>query len=182
MTERVCLEDRYQELSDRWPDRKVEIISDRIVVREVPTTDHAQLIFRLLVQLIPLMTERGREAWNAVALLFGPQLDRYRPDLLVVPPNPAQWGGDHVFGNATLLVAEVVSKSSAHDDHEVKPRTCALGKVPLHLVVDAFEGKARPLSHPGEDGYDREVEVKLGETLRLPEPWDLDLDTGKLIA
>ncbi|MCW2946266.1 MAG: hypothetical protein JWR24_2983 [Actinoallomurus sp.] len=118
--ERTRLEDRYQELSDRWPDRKVEIIDDRIVVREVPTTDHADLIFRLLLQLVPLVTERGWKVWNDVALFLGPQLDRYRPDLLVVPPRPAQWGDDHVFGNATLLVAEVVSKSSVHDDHEVE--------------------------------------------------------------
>jgi Uma2 family endonuclease len=180
--ERTRLEERYQELSDRWPDRKVEIIDDRIVVREVPTTDHAKIIFRLLLQLIPLMTERSWEAWNDVALFLGPQLGRYRPDLLVVPPKPTLWGDDHVFGKDTLLVAEVVSKSSTHDDHEVKPRGCARGGVPLYLVIDTFTGKARLLSRPGDDGYDHEVEVKLGEPLELPGPWSLTLDTSRLAA
>jgi Uma2 family endonuclease len=176
------LEERYQQLSDEWPDRKVEIIDDRIVVREVPTTDHARLIFRLLLQLIPLMTERGWEAWNDVALFLGPQLGRYRPDVLVVPPDPGLWGNDHVFGKDTLLVVEVVSKSSGHDDHEVKPRGCALGKVPLYLVVDTFAERVRLLSRPGEKGYDHEVEVRLGEPLELPAPWSLTLDTAALTA
>lgn len=174
------LEERYQQLSDEWPDRKVEIIDDRIVVREVPTTDHARLIFRLLLQLIPLMTERGWEAWNDVALFLGPQLGRYRPDVLVVPPDPGLWGNDHVFGKDTLLVVEVVSKSSGHDDHEVKPRGCAAGKVPLCLVVDTFAERVRLLSRPGEKGYDHEIEVRLGEPLELPAPWSLTLDTAAL--
>lgn len=38
---------RYRELGEQWPDRKVELIDDRIVVREVPTADHAKIIFRL---------------------------------------------------------------------------------------------------------------------------------------
>lgn len=180
--ERARLEERYQELSDRWPDRKVEIVDDRIVVREVPTTEHAKIIFRLLLQLIPLMTERQWEAWNDVALFLGPQLGRYRPDLLVVPPKPTLWGEDHVFGKDTLLVAEVVSKSSAHDDHEIKPQGCARGGVPLYLVVDTFAGRARLLSRPGESGYAHEVEVTLGEPVELPAPWSLRLDTACLTA
>src|SRR5262245_23878675 len=127
--DRLSIEERYQQLSEQWPGHKVEIVDDRIVVREVPTTDHADLIFRLLLQLMPLVTERGWKIWNDVALFLGPQLGRYRPDILVVPPDPGLWGEDHVWGKDTLLVVEVVSRSSAHDDHEVKPRGCALGKV-----------------------------------------------------
>ncbi|GLY84255.1 Uma2 family endonuclease [Actinoallomurus iriomotensis] len=174
------LEERYQQLSDQWPDRKVEIVDDRIVVREVPTTAHADIIFRLLLQLLPMVTERGWKVWNDVALFLGPQLGRYRPDVLVVPPDPGLWGEDHVFGKDTLLVAEVVSKSSAHDDHEVKPRGCARGKVPLYLVIDTFAGRVRLLSRPGDKGYDHEVEVRLGEPLELPAPWSLTLDTAVL--
>lgn len=85
-------------------------------------------------------------------------------------------------GNATLLVVEVVSKSSVRDDHEIKPRACARGGVPHYLVVDAFAGKARLLGHPGKDGYAHEVDVKLGEPLELPAPWELTLDTARLSA
>ncbi|GAA4639671.1 hypothetical protein GCM10023196_102230 [Actinoallomurus vinaceus] len=180
--ERSDVERRYQELSERWPDRKVEIIDGRIVVSEGSTIDHAEVIFQLLLQLMPFVTERAWQIWQDVALFLGPQVDRYRPDLLVVPQDPPKWGDDHVFGNATYLVVEVVSKSSVRDDHEIKPRTCARGGVPLYLVVDAFAGKARLLSHPGKDGYVHEVDVKLGEPLDLPAPWELTLDTARLIA
>jgi Uma2 family endonuclease len=176
----ASLEERYQQLSDQWPDCKVELIDDRIVVREVPTTEHAKLIYRLLLQLIPVMMERGWEAWNDVALFLGPQLGRYRPDILVVPPDPKLWGNDHVFGQDTLLVVEVVSKSSSHDDHEIKPRGCARGGVPLYLVIDTFAGRVRLLSRPGEKGYGLQVEVRLGEPLELPDPWSLTLDTSVL--
>ncbi|GAA4610657.1 hypothetical protein GCM10023195_44330 [Actinoallomurus liliacearum] len=47
-------------------------------------------------------------------------------------------------------------------------------------MVDAFAGKARLLSRPGKDGYAQELDVRLGEPLLLPEPWDLTLDTGRL--
>jgi Uma2 family endonuclease len=178
--EGTSLEERYQELNDQYPDRKVELIDDRIVAREVPTTDHADIIFGLLLQLMPLVRERGWKIWNDVALFLGPQLGRYRPDLLVVPPDPTLWGKDHVFGKDTLLVVEVVSKSSSLDDHEVKPRGCALGKVPLYLVIDTFADRVRLLSRPGEKGYAHEVEVRLGEPLELPDPWSLTLDTSVL--
>jgi Uma2 family endonuclease len=171
----------FRELSERAPNRKVELIDGRIVVREVPTTEHADIIFRLLLQLIPVITERGWRIWNDVALFLGPQLARYRPDLLVVPPDPKRWGDDHVHGEDTVLVAEVVSRSSAHDDHETKPRGCALGKVPLYLVIDGFTGRVRLLSRPGGRGYDQEVAVKLGAPLDLPEPWIFTLDTSLLV-
>ncbi|MCO5970948.1 Uma2 family endonuclease [Actinoallomurus soli] len=99
--ERTEVERRYAELSRRWPDRKVEVIDGRIVVREVPTTDHARIIFRLLLQLMPFVTERGWEIWQDVALFLGPQVDRYRPDVLVVPQDPPLWGDDHVYARST---------------------------------------------------------------------------------
>ncbi|MEV0402845.1 hypothetical protein [Actinoallomurus sp. NPDC050550] len=34
--------------------------------------------------------------------------------------------------------------------------------------------------HPGKDGYGHEVDVKLGEPLDLPAPWELTLDTAPL--
>lgn len=171
----------YQELSGQLPDDKVELVDGRVVVREVPTTEHADIIFQLMLQLIPVVTERGWKIWNDVGLFLGSQLGRYRPDILVVPPNPPRWGKDHVFGNSTLLVVEVVSPSSAHDDHEKKPLGCARGEVPLYLVIDALAARVRLLSRPGEDGYDQDVEVKLGAKLDLPDPWNITLDTALLV-
>lgn len=174
------LDSVFRHVSEGSPNRKVEIIDSRIVVRELSTDDHNDIFYYLIGLLIAVTRERGWKIWPEIYLHLGSQADRYRPDLTVVPARPRMWGKDHVRGDDTLLVVEVVSESSQHDDHVVKPRGCARGKVPLYLVIDTFAGKARLLSHPGDDGYAQQVEVKLGEKLELPDPWNLTLDTGEL--
>ncbi|GLX02805.1 Uma2 family endonuclease [Microtetraspora sp. NBRC 16547] len=92
------------------------------------------------------------------------------------------WSDDHVHADQVLLAVEVVSPSSARDDHEYKPRQCAVGDVPLYLVIDPDQEVVRLLSQPSEDGYGDEVKVPLGEKLPLPAPFDLVLDTAQLLA
>jgi Uma2 family endonuclease len=181
MSSREELDHRYQDECDRWPDRKVEIINGRIVVREMPTIGHACAIYQLLVQILLVATGRGWKTLSGVKIFLGPQADRYEPDLIVVPADPRRWDDSHVYAADTLLVVETVSPSSTHDDHVVKPGHCADAGVPLYLVIDTFQQIARLLSDPGEQGYHTEVEVPFGKPLDLPEPWRLTLDTGKFI-
>lgn len=180
---RLEFEARYRELCELWPKERVELVDSRIVVSEMPTIDHNQIVFRLLRLLMAVVDERGWEIWNDITLFLGSQRDRYRPDLTVVPPNPRTWGCDHIHGDQALLVVEVVSASSANDDHSVKPGNCAAAGVPLYLVVDAFDGTARLLSKPDRDKeiYTQGTEVALGTPLELPDPWNLTLDTAKLV-
>ncbi|MET8143157.1 Uma2 family endonuclease [Sphaerisporangium sp. NPDC005288] len=181
LAEYAQLEEIYLDLDTRLGKaRKLEIIHGRIVVREMPTGEHNDIVFLLLSQLLAVAVERGWKIWNDIAIFLGPQMDRYRPDLTVVPANPPMWGSDQVHGYASLLAVEVVSKSSVHDDHVTKPKNCAAGGVPLLLVIDGFERKARLFSRPAPDGYEQQTEVTLGAPLELPEPWGFTLDTGKL--
>jgi Uma2 family endonuclease len=175
------LEERFRELADRWPDHKFEIIDGRIVVREMTTGAHNDIVFRLFSLLIAVVSERGWKIWPDITVFLGPQRDRYRPDLTVVPARPRMWGEDHVHADDTLLVVEVVSHSSKHDDDVVKPLECARGGVPLYLVVDTFDDTVRLFSRPSDDGYKHKTEIKLGDELALPEPWDSTLDTGELV-
>ncbi|MCG5214442.1 Uma2 family endonuclease [Streptosporangium sp. KLBMP 9127] len=172
----------YRRTCDLFPDSRVEVINGRVVVGEMTTGDHSSLVFRLLAQLLPTVTQQGWEIWQGIILFLGPQMDRYIPDLTVVPEKPRMWGSDHVYADGICLAVEVVSKSSSHDDHVIKPRNCATANVPLLLVVDQFQGTAKLFRYPSEDGYAHVTEVRLGGALRLPEPWDLTIDTGKLIG
>ena len=81
-------EHRYRELSDQWPDHRVELIDGRIVVRELPTIDHARTVFWLLRLLMAVVADRGWEVLPEISLFLGPQYDRYRPDLTFVPADP----------------------------------------------------------------------------------------------
>jgi Uma2 family endonuclease len=181
MSDREELDRRYQEICDQWPDRKVEIINGRIVVRELPTIDHARVILQLLRQILTFATGQGWSPLWDLKLFLGVQMDRYKPDLIVVPAEPRMWDAENVYASDTLLVVEVVSDSSKSDDHLVKPKNCALAGVPLYLVIDAFEQRVRLLSQPGEAGYDCEIAVTIGKPLELPEPWSLTIDTGALV-
>lgn len=172
------LESTFRDLCDRLPQRRVELVNGRIVVNPVPTGEHNDIVYRLILQLLAVVQERGWKIWTDITIFLGPQQDRYRPDLTVVPAKPKMWAKDHVHGDQTLLVVEVVSAGSMVDDRQIKPVHYAAGGVPLCLVVDPFERKARLLSEPEADGYQHETEVVFGRALDLPEPWRLTLDTS----
>jgi Uma2 family endonuclease len=177
------LEERYGELSALWPKERVEIIRDRIVVSPVPTWSHQMIIEALLDLLLDVIRKHGWKRAQNISLFLGAQRDRYKPDLIVVPSSdPPLWGRDHVYGDATVLVVEVVSESSVDDDHIVKPKTYAAAGVPLCMVIDCFAGTVRVLSKPNAqlERYELQHEVPIGKAIELPEPWELTLETGKL--
>ena len=176
------LEDRYRQMSDLWPKDRIEIIHDRIVVSPLPTWAHERIISRLLRLLMAIIDERGWDFSSNISLFLGAQRDRYKPDLTVAPADPPLWANDHVHGDATVLVAEVVSSSSVDDDHNIKPKTYAAAGVPLCLVIDTFANTVRLLSQPNPktERYEQHNEVPIGKAIELPDPWNLTLDTGKL--
>lgn len=175
------MEDTYRRVCEAFPELRVELISGRVVVNEVPTGDHNNVIALLLMQIMGVVSERNWRIWTNIKMFLGSQADRYIPDLVIVPPKPRMWGDDEVYGDSTLLAVEVVSRSSSTDDHIVKPKNCALAEVPLYLLIDPFQDIAILLSHPTEKGYLQQTQVPLGKPLDLPEPWKITIDTGKLI-
>jgi Uma2 family endonuclease len=168
----------YRKACGLFPHRRVELINKDIVVRAAPTDEHNDIVHALLVQLFAVVTAQGWRFWTNIMLFLGTQSDRYIPDLTVVPGRQRMWGKDAIHADDTLLVVEVVSPSSTHDDHTVKPKNCAAARVPLYMVIDKIERTVRLLGDPGEQGYREEVEVPFGKPLELPEPWNLTIDTG----
>ncbi|SDH25212.1 Putative restriction endonuclease [Sinosporangium album] len=171
------LHERYQKTCELWSDRRVEIIDGRIVVRELPTIKHSDVVYYLMMQLVPILAERSWKLYMETSLFLSTQMDRYQPDLIVIPDPPRLWDSNHIHADCTLLVTEVVSPSSENDDHVVKPARYSAAGVPLYLVIDPRQGQARLLSHPSSVGYTHETKVRLGEALRLPKPFDLTLET-----
>ena len=83
------LERLYLELVERFEKHRIEIINGRIVVREMPTIAHANIVYQLMAQLMPFSMEKGWRIYPEARLLLQVQADRFEPDLIVVPPNPA---------------------------------------------------------------------------------------------
>jgi Uma2 family endonuclease len=172
---------RFAEVSELFRDDRVELIAGRIVVSPLPGRRHCEAEFQMWRLLFPVAEERGWQLWHDMEVFFGPQRDRYRPDILVVPPKPRMWTDNNICADSIIMVVEVVSPRSGHDDHEVKPAECGRGGVQLYLVVDTIAGVVRLLSEPAQDGYRKETEIRLGESLDLPEPFGVTLDTTRLI-
>lgn len=173
----------YDQLREAHPKDKVEIISGRVVVSFVPERIHEVIIFHLMQMLMDVTTQRGWFFSGAMSVFLGAQRDRYRPDLSVMPLDARTWGTDHAYGDETVLIVEVVSKSSVDDDHRIKPKTYAAAGVPLCMVIDCFAGTVRLLSQPNAktERYELRHEVPIGKAIELPEPWNLTIDTGRLV-
>jgi Uma2 family endonuclease len=99
------------------------------------------------------------------------------PDLAVVPRSLAKSAGSLV-PSQTLLIVEVTSDSNAETDRIVKRRRYGEYGAPLYLLVDRQEGACSLFSQPAELGFTRvDGPHAFGTPLRLPEPFDVALDT-----
>ncbi|MFC9297065.1 Uma2 family endonuclease [Streptomyces sp. NPDC057011] len=104
----------------------------------------------------------------------------YVPDIAVVPKELAK-GGGALLPDQTLLIVEVTSESTAETDRVVKRRRYAEYGAPLYLLIDRVEGTVTLFSEPGRLGYTRtEGPHPFGTTVRLPEPFGIELDTSEL--
>jgi Uma2 family endonuclease len=126
--------------------------------------------------------EVREEILTPAAVYIEATRDRPEPDLVIAPPDSPDCNDHEMFSYGAVLVAEVVSPSSKHDDREHKPRYYALGEVPLYLLVDV-EADPRCVtlfSDPAGGAYRSRTEVPLGGRLSLPEPFGMTLDTACL--
>ncbi|MFF2078434.1 Uma2 family endonuclease [Kitasatospora sp. NPDC058162] len=105
--------------------------------------------------------------------------DCYVPDLAYVPDELARTEGA-LLPDQTLLVVEATSAETADTDRIVKRRRYGQFGAPLYLLVDRQERSCTLFSEPGELGYTRvEGPHPFGVAVRLPEPFDVDLDTTR---
>ncbi|GAB3579877.1 hypothetical protein GCM10027445_49150 [Amycolatopsis endophytica] len=92
-----------------------------------------------------------------------------RPDNEPVPAETAE------------LVVEIVSKGNARTDRVEKLWAYAQAPVPLYLLIDRYADPKPSLtlfSDPVDGHYRRSEQVAFGETIHLPEPFDLKLGTA----
>ncbi|MFI1971506.1 hypothetical protein BLA24_31360 [Streptomyces cinnamoneus] len=100
------------------------------------------------------------------------------PDLAVVPASLAKDAGALV-PDQTLLIVEVTSGSNGDTDRIVKRRRYAEYGAPLYLLVDREQRSCTLFSEPGELGYTKSDGPRpFGAPVRLPDPFELELDTS----
>lgn len=165
---------------------RAEIIAGEIIVNaRTPPLWHALAVRHLrealgrVEDLIPL--ERTSVMLPATEEAFIPDLAYYSfkvldPDIWLVP------------ANALVMAVEVLSgkdnSPAARRDRKDKAYSYAASGVPLYLLVDQARKTVVLHSKPAHntdakrDRYSTLVQVPYGDSLQLPEPFNLALDTG----
>ncbi|WP_030779131.1 Uma2 family endonuclease [Streptomyces sp. NRRL S-920] len=165
-----------------WPEgSKVEIIEGVITVSPGPANRHnlvAQKVHRLLYSVLP--DDWG--VFQTLSVAVPSKLGMLIPDLVVIPLADVEPTQTHVPAGAAELVVEVTSPSNARHDRISKPAAYATAGIPLYLLIDRWAPGGPTITLYGEprgDVYRVLSACKFGEPVKLPEPFDVEIDTSE---
>jgi Uma2 family endonuclease len=159
---------------------RAEILEGTVVVAPPPANIHNSVADLLHEQLV-LAKRPNWGIHQTQAVELASTGDVYIPDLLVYPREDLPETGVTAPAEHALLVVEITSPSNADHDRKRKLWGYAHGPVPLYLLVDrhAADGPHVTLySRPENGAYQNMTRVPFGDTITLPEPFELKIDTG----
>jgi Uma2 family endonuclease len=158
---------------------RYELVDGELVVTPPPTEWHQDAVFELVGQMLEPCKQRGLRLRDNRGVLFDDET-MIIPDLVVYQPGPPI-RERYLSPGQVVLAVEVVSRSSQRQDRFTKPGLLAAHKVPLYLLIDPFTSPTRLTLYQieGQD-YGPGVQVEAGASLRLPEPFGLEIDTVAL--
>jgi Uma2 family endonuclease len=191
MTKPVAEENTtWEQMMTAWQELDVphgwraEITGEIITVSPPPGYEHNLIAARVHRALI-MVTPPDCEIFQTLGLHIAPLERLCIPDLVVLPLDDRrktpERGELSIPAEEALLVVEITSKHNASTDRVDKLRTYAHGPVPLYLLIDRWDkdGAAVTLySEPDGKVYQRTHRVEFGQTINLPEPFGIDLDTS----
>ncbi|MEU3309905.1 Uma2 family endonuclease [Nocardiopsis sp. NPDC006832] len=168
------------DVPDGW---RAEIVDDNGILLVAPPSDPHNFIAGRVNRALNGVLPDDWDVYQTLGIQI-PAIERlYVPDLVVMPesvvldpgqtPNPA---------DGAELVVEIVSKSSMDIDRKKKLWGYAHAPVPLYLLVDAWDETGPSVTlyeQPGNGRYNHATTVDFGEKIRLPEPFDLEIDTSR---
>ncbi|UUU31368.1 Uma2 family endonuclease [Streptomyces sp. CA-210063] len=160
------------QIMDRLPGYRVEIIGGTIVVTPPANFAHARALSRLRSPFVAAGLEGGdSEVAEGVGLwLPGGAEDYAIPDLVVVDADIE----DHLVENncyapiAFRLVLEVTS-SNYQNDLRAKVTAYAQAKIPVYVIVNRQHQRLHVLTDPAGDTYANHRVHAPGEIVTLPE-------------
>jgi Uma2 family endonuclease len=159
---------------------KVEIIEGIVTVAPPPSYAHNLTAAKLQRQLYKTLP-RDWGIFQTVGLTISGKRGLYLPDLAVIPEDALISPENRLVAGEAKLVVEITSRDNANHDRVGKTHGYAQAEVPLYLLLDPWHS-ARPTAtlygEPRGGTYRTLGVIKYGETIHLPEPFDLDIDTG----
>ncbi|MFE0135936.1 Uma2 family endonuclease [Streptomyces sp. NPDC059037] len=160
---------------------KAELIRGKIVVSPWSKLRYKKPMKLLRRQLEPHAPE-GHDVDVAPFLFSFPGVGRaFGPALHVADEAAFEAEGRQADGAALSLVAESTSVSTKDVDWLDKLDT--YGRVvPVYLVLDMQAEEITAFWDPSPKGYRSRTTVPFGEALRVPAPFDFELDTEGFVA
>ncbi|MGW0509862.1 Uma2 family endonuclease [Streptomyces olivaceoviridis] len=160
------------EIMERHPGYRVEIIAGHLLVTPSPDAPHARALTKLMRPFIAAGLDDGEtEVLQSVAIKLPTGAEDYCiPDLVVVDADI----DDHFIENNAYdpvcfrLVLEVTS-GNWRDDLKTKVGAYAEAKVPVYLVVDRKHQRLHVLTEPAGSEYANHRVHAPGETVTLPD-------------
>ncbi|MFB0616783.1 Uma2 family endonuclease [Streptomyces sp. AGS-58] len=160
------------EIMERHPGYRVEIIGGHLLVTPSPDAPHARALTKLMRPFIAAgLDDGGTEVLQSVAIKLPTGAEDYCiPDLVIVDADI----DDHLIENNAYdpicfrLVLEVTS-SNWRDDLKTKVGAYAEAKVPVYLVVDRKHQRLHVLTEPDGNEYASHRVHAAGETITLPD-------------
>lgn len=175
------LEQVWQSLD--LPGHHIELIDGQIVVSPTASRGHSNVVTELIDQLADVK-QRHWERHTNLTVHIPATRERLIPDLAIVPEDVPGFDENELLAPGVLLAAEVVSPHSRREDRDVKPRVYATGGIRLYLLIDKLADPpvVTLFSQPEKTGYARRRVAMSGQSLRLPEPFGIALDTARLLG
>ncbi|MEW2509866.1 Uma2 family endonuclease [Streptomyces sp. NPDC046870] len=160
------------EIMERHPGYRVEIIGGHLLVTPSPDAPHARVLTDLMIPFLAAGLHGAEtEVLQSVAIKLPTGAEDYCiPDLVVVDADI----DDHFIENNAYdpvcfrLVLEVTS-GNWRDDLKTKVGAYAEAKVPVYLVVDRKHQRLHVLTEPTGSEYANHRVHAPGETVTLPD-------------
>ncbi|GHC68079.1 Uma2 family endonuclease [Streptomyces violaceochromogenes] len=170
--EPVTLTTIADEIMERHPGYRVEIIGGHLLVTPSPDAPHARALTGLMIPFIAAGLHGGEtETLQNVGLWLPTGAEDYAiPDLVVVDADI----DDHLVENNAYdpacfrLVLEVTS-GNWKDDLKTKVAAYAEAKVPVYVVVDRKHQRLHVLTDPVGSTYENHRPHAPGELVTLPD-------------
>jgi Uma2 family endonuclease len=156
---------------------KAELIRGKIVVSPWSKLRYLRPMRRLREQVEAHAPDGYVTETSPFLFVFPPSERGYGPDLFVADETAFEVDGRHADGAALSLAAELTSDSTKDVDWLDKMAT--YGQiVPVYLLLDMRVGEINVMWDPSPKGYRSRTNVPFGRPVRIPAPFDFELDTS----
>ncbi|MFF4217442.1 Uma2 family endonuclease [Streptomyces nondiastaticus] len=172
----------FEQLARSAPETvTLEFINGKLEVKPVPDGDHGEIIMWLLEQCMKqrpdlrLYPEQGLKVETY-------RRGRARPDGVLTPRGHFAGRGEWSEPDGALMTVEVTSHdvdTDLRDRRERRDGYAAAG-IPVYLLIDRDECMVTVYSDPRTGKYLSRASCPYGDTVKLPDPVGVTLDTETL--